>query len=85
MAARRLRAAAGDGDRMIRVQEARFDVGAAYSGRPSPPTAETVAPVTTDGTGGTEFILVPYVGACIHVPPPPANQIVIASGLWSRP
>jgi len=25
-----------------------------------------------------EFLLVPYVGACIHVPPPPANQIVHA-------
>ena len=24
----------------------------------------------------TEFLLVPYVGACIHYPPPPANQIV---------
>lgn len=24
----------------------------------------------------TEFFLVPYVGACIHVPPPPPNQIV---------
>ncbi|HEY3698687.1 MAG TPA: DUF3299 domain-containing protein [Spongiibacteraceae bacterium] len=24
----------------------------------------------------TEFFLVPYVGACIHVPPPPADQIV---------
>ncbi|MCU0909307.1 MAG: DUF3299 domain-containing protein [Rhodobacteraceae bacterium] len=23
-----------------------------------------------------EFILVPYIGACIHVPPPPANQLV---------
>jgi hypothetical protein len=23
-----------------------------------------------------EFLLVPYFGACIHVPPPPANQIV---------
>lgn len=23
-----------------------------------------------------EFLLVPYVGACIHVPPPPANQVV---------
>jgi hypothetical protein len=22
------------------------------------------------------FLLVPYVGACIHVPPPPPNQIV---------
>jgi hypothetical protein len=28
-----------------------------------------------------EFLLVPYFGACIHSPPPPANQIVhVASG-----
>ncbi|MDX1414436.1 MAG: DUF3299 domain-containing protein [Candidatus Promineifilaceae bacterium] len=25
----------------------------------------------------TEFLLVPYFGACIHVPPPPANQTVL--------
>jgi len=24
----------------------------------------------------TEFLLVPYFGACIHVPPPPQNQII---------
>jgi len=24
----------------------------------------------------TEFLLVPYFGACIHVPPPPINQII---------
>jgi hypothetical protein len=24
----------------------------------------------------TEFLLVPYFGACIHVPPPPANQVI---------
>lgn len=24
----------------------------------------------------SEFFLVPYYGACIHVPPPPANQII---------
>lgn len=31
------------------------------------------------GEGGvTEFLLVPFVGACIHVPPPPPNQIVLA-------
>ncbi len=28
--------------------------------------------------GMKEFLLVPYVGACIHVPPPPANQVVHA-------
>jgi hypothetical protein len=25
----------------------------------------------------SEFLLVPYFGACIHVPPPPSNQIVL--------
>lgn len=27
----------------------------------------------------TEFLLVPYFGACIHVPPPPANQTVMVT------
>ena len=27
----------------------------------------------------TEFLLVPYYGACIHTPPPPANQIVVVA------
>ena len=35
-----------------------------------------VVPVGFDGARVREFLLVPYVGACIHVPPPPANQIV---------
>lgn len=26
--------------------------------------------------GVSEFLLVPYFGACIHTPPPPANQII---------
>lgn len=29
-----------------------------------------------DARGVSEFLLVPYFGACIHVPPPPSNQIV---------
>lgn len=29
----------------------------------------------------TEFLLVPYYGACIHVPPPPSHQIVYARSL----
>ena len=33
-------------------------------------------PLEYTGTEVSEFLLVPYVGACIHVPPPPANQIV---------
>lgn len=35
-------------------------------------------PLETDNQGrSTEFFLVPYPGACIHVPPPPPNQIVL--------
>ena len=33
-------------------------------------------PLNFSEDGNTEFLLVPYVGACIHVPPPPPNQIV---------
>jgi hypothetical protein len=35
-----------------------------------------VVPLDFDATEIKEFLLVPYVGACIHVPPPPPNQIV---------
>jgi uncharacterized protein len=35
-----------------------------------------VVPLETDGAKIGEFLLVPYYGACIHVPPPPANQTV---------
>ena len=33
-------------------------------------------PLEYTGAEISEFLLVPYVGACIHVPPPPPNQIV---------
>lgn len=35
-----------------------------------------VVPLELDGAAVREFLLVPYFGACIHVPPPPPNQIV---------
>lgn len=35
-----------------------------------------VVPVEADAEETTGFLLVPYYGACIHVPPPPANQTV---------
>jgi hypothetical protein len=35
-----------------------------------------VVPLDFEATTIKEFLLVPFVGACIHVPPPPANQIV---------
>lgn len=33
-------------------------------------------PLSFSEKGETEFLLVPYFGACVHTPPPPANQIV---------
>ena len=33
-------------------------------------------PLNFSPDGQNEFLLVPYLGACIHVPPPPPNQIV---------
>jgi hypothetical protein len=49
-----------------------------------------ILPLAFNGTKVTQFLLVPFVGACIHVPPPPANQLVLVdvpqgyntSGLW---
>lgn len=38
-----------------------------------------IIPLDYKGTGITAFMLVPYVGACIHVPPPPANQLVLVT------
>jgi len=35
-----------------------------------------VIPLEGDENVVTEFLLVPYMGACIHVPPPPPNQII---------
>ena len=33
-------------------------------------------PLEDFASSATEFLLVPYVGACIHTPPPPPNQLV---------
>lgn len=35
-----------------------------------------VVPLENQRNQITEFLLVPYFGACIHVPPPPANQLI---------
>jgi hypothetical protein len=35
-----------------------------------------VVPLEDSKAGLREFLLVPYFGACIHSPPPPANQII---------
>ena len=38
-----------------------------------------IVPIDYSGTGVIAFILVPFVGACVHVPPPPANQLVFVT------
>lgn len=35
-----------------------------------------LVPLEQGKSGVREFLLVPYFGACIHTPPPPANQII---------
>lgn len=35
-----------------------------------------IIPLDSDHGAVTELLLVPYFGACIHAPPPPANQVI---------
>lgn len=35
-----------------------------------------MVPLEDEADRVTEFILVPFAGACIHVPPPPPNQMI---------
>ena len=44
-----------------------------------------VVPLDFEGTETSEFLLVPYFGACIHVPPPPSNQIVYVTTVAGYP
>ncbi|MGJ7501880.1 DUF3299 domain-containing protein [Variovorax sp. ZT5P49] len=50
-------------------------VNVALDGKPAK-LAGFVVPLESTQDGLREFLLVPYFGACIHTPPPPANQIV---------
>lgn len=38
-----------------------------------------IIPIDMTSEGVTSFVLVPYVGACIHTPPPPPNQLVFVT------
>lgn len=38
-----------------------------------------IIPIDLTTEGVTSFVLVPYIGACIHTPPPPPNQLVFVS------
>lgn len=44
-------------------------------------------PINFEGENIVEFLFVPYLGACMHVPPPPSNQIIYvenAEGLTTQ-
>ena len=38
-----------------------------------------IIPIELSTEGVTSFVLVPYIGACIHTPPPPPNQLVFVT------
>lgn len=38
-----------------------------------------VVPLDDSQDEGAEFLLVPYYGACVHTPPPPANQMAFVT------
>ncbi len=44
-----------------------------------------IVPFDFSAKGVSEFILVPYQGACIHTPPPPANQLVMVNAATPWP
>ena len=38
-----------------------------------------IIPIELLSSGVNSFVLVPYVGACLHTPPPPPNQLVFVT------
>jgi len=48
-------------------------------------TQSFVVPLQGEERSCSEFLLVPYSGACIHAPPPPPNQIVHAHADFPQP
>lgn len=38
-----------------------------------------LVPIDMEGQKVRSFLMVPYFGACIHVPPPPPNQVVFVT------
>lgn len=58
------------------VQSQDFNVNKALEGATVRLPGFIVPLEAVRGSKLTEFLLVPYFGSCIHVPPPPPNQIV---------
>lgn len=64
----------GPGDQMVQVGT--FNVVEALDGEPIRMPGYVVPFNFNSDDEYSEFLLVPYFGACIHTPPPPPNQIV---------
>ncbi len=66
-------------DGLAAQQPQDFAVNTALEGR-SVRIPGFIVPLELDADGRvTEFFLVPYFGACIHVPPPPPNQMLFVT------
>ncbi|RXZ31087.1 DUF3299 domain-containing protein [Oxalobacteraceae bacterium CAVE-383] len=71
-----------DGD--PRAQQALWKAKKYWNKAPTNPKIDNVAvkipgfvvSLEREGDALTEFLVVPYYGGCIHVPPPPLNQII---------
>lgn len=63
------------GDPAVQMEPA-APVVADMDGRPIRLPGYIVPLGITEAMEVEEFLLVPYFGACIHVPPPPSNQVV---------
>ena len=67
-----------------RAQEALQQLRDAWNNAPTEPSMNGkqiripgfIVPLEESHHQITEFLLVPYFGGCIHVPPPPSNQII---------
>ena len=65
-------------DPALRRQEILNSVTTEYDGKRAR-IPGWIVPLALDGQKVNEFLLVPWFGACIHVPPPPPNQIIFVT------
>ena len=64
----------------VRLKPTKTGLGSRADGleRQKPFACCFIVPIGFKGSSVTSFILVPYFGACVHVPPPP-NQLVFVT------
>jgi len=57
-------------------QDTGGEISTKYSGK-RVRIAGYLVPLDLEGRAVRQALLVPYVGACIHIPPPPPNQLIL--------